>query len=327
MSNRKEDRFPCVGIELMYSPVRGDYVEDLGSEIYAAIGHDMSFSGLSFDVSEELNIDDEIYVLVNNQFQPPERLTAKVCWCKTLDNGQFRIGVTVMASGGVNLATENYADDYINSVDNSGGLSEATLVCPSCTKVSTFEFVENQEGDWGKGIMPLYQCNHCQTTRTIPNILEHNRRLRVTEVKSRKTVFEPSPDQQQPSTVLQRILYVEDEPDIRTISQMALEMVGGFTVEVCSSGKEALEKIEAFKPDLLLLDVMMPDLTGPQTLEKIRDIKLFSQIPAVFMTAKVQTHEISTYKTPHVLGVIPKPFDPMSLASELQELWNSGKES
>jgi two-component system OmpR family response regulator len=319
MAQRLEQRFPCVGIELMFSPVRNQCIENLGAQIYSAIGHDMSFSGLSFDVVHPMNISDQLHILVSNQFQPTERLLTEVCWCKTLENGHYRIGVRIMASEGL-APTGEIIDENI-SVSDSIGPSEAKLVCPSCTKVATFNFVKNQEGDWGKGIMPLYQCDYCSTTRSIPNILEYNRRLRVSELKSCKTVFKQDPTDIKSDTILKRILYVEDEPDIQTVAQMALEMVGGYTVKVCSSGKEVLAKAPDFKPDLLLFDVMMPDLSGPQLLAQLRLQPQFATTPAIFMTAKVQTHEISEYKAPYVLGVIPKPFDPMTLSSEIASLF------
>ena len=69
---------------------------------------------------------------------------------------------------------------------------------------------------------------------------------------------------------LNRILHVGDEPDIREIAKVSPEAVGGFTVETCSSGREALDRAEQFAPDLLLLDVMMPGMDGPTTLGELR---------------------------------------------------------
>lgn len=323
MAQRQEERFPCVGIELMFSPVRGECVEALGTEIYSAFAHDMSFSGLSFDIVEPLTKGEKLYILVSNQFQPAERLTAEVRWCKAVENGHYRIGVSIVGSAGVKYDESKKAYDVISTSDSLGP-SEARLVCPSCTQESTFVFVEKQEGDWENGIMPLYQCSSCTTTRSIPNILEFNRRLRVSEIKSNKTVFQ-SRKKEKPPRELKRILYLEDEPDIQTVAQMALEMVGGYTVKVCSSGREALEVAAEFNPDLFLFDVMVPELTGPQTLEKLRHYEQFSSTPAVFMTAKVQTHEIDEYEGTHVLGVIPKPFDPMALSAEISSLWYGPK--
>lgn len=120
---------------------------------------------------------------------------------------------------------------------------------------------------------------------------------------------------------LTRILYVEDEPDIQTVAQLALEMVGGFTLEVCSSGSEALEKIAAFNPQLILMDVMMPGMDGPTTLGKLRELPQFVATPVIFMTAKVQPSEVAGYRQIGAVDVIPKPFDPMTLASQVQEVW------
>lgn len=120
---------------------------------------------------------------------------------------------------------------------------------------------------------------------------------------------------------LSRILYVEDEPDIQVVARIALESLGGFTVEVCSSGSEALEKIAIFQPQLILLDVMMPDMDGPTTLGKLRELPHFAATPVIFMTAKVQPSEVAGYKQLGAVDVIPKPFDPMTLASTVQDIW------
>jgi CheY-like chemotaxis protein len=120
---------------------------------------------------------------------------------------------------------------------------------------------------------------------------------------------------------LKRILYVEDEPDIQAVARLALEMVGGYTLEVCSSGSEALEKVAAFKPQLILSDVMMPGMDGPTMLKKLRELAQTASTPAVFMTAKVQPSEIAQYRQLGAVDVITKPFDPMTLADKVEEIW------
>lgn len=120
---------------------------------------------------------------------------------------------------------------------------------------------------------------------------------------------------------LSRILYIEDEPDIQAVARLALEMVGGFTLEVCGSGAEALEKAAAFKPQLILSDVMMPGMDGPTTLKKLRELAQTATTPAVFMTAKVQPNEIAQYEELGAVDVIAKPFDPMTLSSKVEEIW------
>lgn len=120
---------------------------------------------------------------------------------------------------------------------------------------------------------------------------------------------------------LKRILYVEDEPDIQAVAKIALEAVGGFTVALCSSGRQALEVAPQFKPDLILLDVMMPDMDGPSTLKALRSMPQTTATPVIFMTAKVQPHEMTLYKALGAIGVIPKPFDPMTLSQNITRLW------
>jgi CheY-like chemotaxis protein len=122
---------------------------------------------------------------------------------------------------------------------------------------------------------------------------------------------------------LQHILYVEDDPDIQAVAKMALEVVGGFTVKIFSSGEEAIQEAAAFAPDLILLDVMMPGMDGFETFKGLREISSLAEVPVVFMSAKVQSNEVEEYKTFGARDVIPKPFDPMTLADRVREIWNA----
>ncbi len=114
---------------------------------------------------------------------------------------------------------------------------------------------------------------------------------------------------------------VEDDLDIQAVAQLALEMLGGFTVEVCCRGREALETAPVFRPDMILLDVMMPGMDGPTTLMHLRALPDMAEVPVVFMTAKVMPDEIDHYKTLGALDVIRKPFDPMALSATLNTIW------
>lgn len=120
---------------------------------------------------------------------------------------------------------------------------------------------------------------------------------------------------------LSRILYVEDDADVRHLASFALKAVGRFTVEACASGPEALARAEGFAPQLLLLDVMMPGMDGPTTLEKLRALPGLASTPVVFMTAKVQPQEVARYRALGSLDVISKPFDPMTLPELLRGIW------
>ena len=125
------------------------------------------------------------------------------------------------------------------------------------------------------------------------------------------------------SASLNRILYVEDDPDIRAISMVALETIGGFTVRACASGQKAIDVVLEFQPELLLLDVMMPAMDGPTTLRALHKVPGCEGIPGIFMTAKVQPLEVEEYKALGVIGVIAKPFDPLMLAAEIRSLWSA----
>lgn len=123
--------------------------------------------------------------------------------------------------------------------------------------------------------------------------------------------------------MLTNILYVEDDLDIQAVAQIALEVVGGLSLKTCSSGVEALAAINSgFVPDLLLLDVMMPNMDGPTTLAGLRNLATTATTPVIFMTAKVQSSELDFYTSLGAIGVIAKPFDPMELSSQVRALWN-----
>ena len=121
---------------------------------------------------------------------------------------------------------------------------------------------------------------------------------------------------------LDRILYVEDDADIREIVRMSLEMVGKYQVAACGSCADALSIVDDFEPDLLLLDVMMPDVDGPGTLERLRKRQAASDAPAIFLTASVQAEEMARYAGMGVVDVIIKPFDPMRLPAQIEETWH-----
>ncbi len=120
------------------------------------------------------------------------------------------------------------------------------------------------------------------------------------------------------------VLHIEDEPDIQEVARLALEDVGGLSVTGAGSGREALSKLETFVPDVILLDLMMPGMDGVTTFHELRKNQRTASIPVIFMTAKVQSHEIDRYKALGALGVIPKPFDPMTLADDVRRISEKG---
>ena len=114
-------------------------------------------------------------------------------------------------------------------------------------------------------------------------------------------------------------LLVDDEDDIRRVARMSLERVGGWTVTDASSADEALAAAAAERFDVVLLDVMMPDVDGPSTLGLLRP-EIGDAVPVVFLTAKVQPADVTRLRELGAVGVIAKPFDPMGLPGELARL-------
>jgi CheY-like chemotaxis protein len=129
---------------------------------------------------------------------------------------------------------------------------------------------------------------------------------------------------------INRVMLVDDDPDIRRIAQLTLNRVAGWEVLPACSGFEAMEMLSAQKPDIILLDVMMPGMDGLKTLAKIRERPELSHIPIVFMTAKVLRHEVDGYLALGAAGTITKPFNPITLPSEVRLIvshWGAGRTS
>jgi two-component system, OmpR family, response regulator len=122
---------------------------------------------------------------------------------------------------------------------------------------------------------------------------------------------------------LERIMHIEDDLSIQEVARVALEIVGGFTVKSCESGAQGLAEAPDFAPQLVLLDVMMPGMDGPQTLVELQKLPSMKGVPVVFMTAKAQTQEVSAYHNLGAAGVIIKPFDPMTLSTQITEIWDT----
>jgi CheY-like chemotaxis protein len=116
-----------------------------------------------------------------------------------------------------------------------------------------------------------------------------------------------------------RILHVDDEPDIREIVDISLGFNPEFQVRTCASGAEAIITAAKWSPSLILLDVMMPGMDGPATLTQLRKNPQTSSIPVLFMTARAQTREVEHFIALGAQGVISKPFDPMTLAVQVQD--------
>ncbi|WP_339854242.1 response regulator [uncultured Nisaea sp.] len=120
-----------------------------------------------------------------------------------------------------------------------------------------------------------------------------------------------------------KILHVDDEADIRAITKLALESIGGFNVTSCASGTEAIATVADVAPELIVMDVMMPEMDGPTTFRALQDIPDANRIPVIFMTAKTQKDEIESLMALGAIGVIAKPFDPVQLSKEVERIWSA----
>ena len=125
---------------------------------------------------------------------------------------------------------------------------------------------------------------------------------------------------------LQRVMCVEDDPDIRKILEFSLGLLGGYTLSLCASGLEALEKAASFTPHMVLLDVMMPEMSGPQTLRRLRELDCMRGVPIVFVTAKATQEELEALLQHGATGTIVKPFDPVTLPSDIHIYWEYGRD-
>jgi CheY-like chemotaxis protein len=120
--------------------------------------------------------------------------------------------------------------------------------------------------------------------------------------------------------MMRRVLVVDDDDAIREVAQTALELIGGWQVDLAASGEEAVELCVADPPDVVLLDVMMPVMDGPTTFAVLQADPRTREVPVVLLTAKVQPAERRRWEGLGVVGVLTKPFDPMLLPSEVAYL-------
>jgi CheY-like chemotaxis protein len=120
---------------------------------------------------------------------------------------------------------------------------------------------------------------------------------------------------------LRNILYVEDDSHVRTTAKLVLEVIGKFSVRACSSGHEALHAAHGFAPDLILLDVMMPEMDGIATLNQLRLYPHLENTPVLFVTSMTSSSDLQRYRGVGAIGVIPKPLVPLRLTEQINSLW------
>jgi two-component system, OmpR family, response regulator len=134
-------------------------------------------------------------------------------------------------------------------------------------------------------------------------------RLEVVEICCRRMLM-----------TIKEILLVDDDMTIRKVAEISLSRVGNWRVKLAESGPKAMEILAAYRPDVILLDVMMPGLDGPSTFALLQSNERTKDIPVIFLTAKVQIQEVEAYRNLGAVGVISKPFDPLSLPDEIRKI-------
>jgi CheY-like chemotaxis protein len=124
-----------------------------------------------------------------------------------------------------------------------------------------------------------------------------------------------------PDRPLNRICYVEDDEDIQRIVRMSLERVGKMTVAVVSDPTQAIQAMAEFRPDLVMLDWMMPVMDGPTLFRQMKLRPETSALPVVFITAKAAQRDLDELKALGAVGTISKPFSPKDLPDQLRAIW------
>lgn len=117
-----------------------------------------------------------------------------------------------------------------------------------------------------------------------------------------------------------KVLIIDDEEDIRSIAAMSLGILGGIDVVEADGGEDGISKAASENPDAILLDMMMPGLDGPSTLAKLRENAATKNIPVIFLTARAMSSEMDKLKAMGATGVLSKPFDPTTLATQVKAI-------
>ena len=126
--------------------------------------------------------------------------------------------------------------------------------------------------------------------------------------------------------VIRKVLLAEDEEDIRKVAQISLQFRGGWQVALAGDGQECLTKAASERPDVILLDCMMPRLDGYETCRRLKADPALRSIPVIFLTARAQETEVRKGLDLGAIGYLIKPFNPMSLAEEIRQILGADRD-
>ena len=124
---------------------------------------------------------------------------------------------------------------------------------------------------------------------------------------------------------IKKVLLVEDDEDIQKVARISLQFRGGWDVTLAMDGEQALSVAAKERPDLILLDCMMPKMDGYETCRRLKQDPTLRDIPVIFLTARAQETEVKKGLLLGALGYLIKPFNPMSLAAEIKQILQNEK--
>jgi two-component system, OmpR family, response regulator len=124
------------------------------------------------------------------------------------------------------------------------------------------------------------------------------------------------------STPLKKICYIDDADELRIMVSTVLERIHGYTIKVFANGEEAIQHVDDFNPDLILLDMWMPpNMNGIETFQAFQQQPHLQNIPVIFLTGQAEQEEVQQYTALGAIGVIAKPFNPMQLGATIDQIW------
>ena len=155
---------PCVGFELLYSPVDRSHMDNLAHSVHRITNK------FIFDVTVRQSIGQEIVILFSNNDGPTEHLYAEVKDCTKINDEHYQVVLETNPEARVHIDETNIICFPVNKGPSLA--QEITLQCPACNNSSPFRFIANQDGDWEKGILPIYNCGSCGTTRAMIGLVK-----------------------------------------------------------------------------------------------------------------------------------------------------------
>ena len=157
---------PCVGFELLYSPVDRCYMENVASLVHSKSNR------FIFNVVENLEKGQPILLSFSNNNGPTEYLQAEVTECVQLEEQHYQVTIETQPDAKVIYDTPELVTIPVNSGPSIA--QKIFLCCPACKQDTHFKYIANQQGDWNRGILPIYNCESCGTTRAMTGLVKNN---------------------------------------------------------------------------------------------------------------------------------------------------------